>query len=303
MAHIKSIVVGKGSYGSIGDISVRRFADSVIATRKPGRKVGPSTFRQVLHQVHFANVMRAYTLLNQTAPNGRGMCEAFPERPSGRTNVNMFVKYNFAKEEVFAVVQRKEESVGGVLVPAPFVVTRGTLPSVCPFFTVAQEGEGRPAYIVTPATGLAPGGQTTMGLFYRVLAEVLEGMGVEVAQGDRLTFFVMAYRTVGVPETRVYAPRFVVDFWSEEALPGCMQALYDGHVAMDLSALLGIRGMGVDVAPVLGRDTDEGCAVSDSDFSDNMLSSEAYVSHVGEDRAVEAAGTYGYKEEPFLIDN
>lgn len=32
MAHIKSIVVGKGSYGSIGDITLRTSAGLVIAS-------------------------------------------------------------------------------------------------------------------------------------------------------------------------------------------------------------------------------------------------------------------------------
>lgn len=92
MAHIKSIVVDAGSYGSVGDITVRTIAGNVIASQKVSRRSGLFTYRQVLQQVRFANIMRAYSELNQSAPNGNGMYMAFPDRPEGLSNVNMFVR-------------------------------------------------------------------------------------------------------------------------------------------------------------------------------------------------------------------
>ena len=300
MAHIKSIVVGKGSYGSIGDVTVRTVGGSVIASQKISRKGGLSTFKQVLQQVRIANIMRGYTELNLSAPNGKGMYMAFPDRPEGLSNVNMFVRYNFAKAEVAALTQTKEEAAADLLVPAPFVVTRGTLPSIGSLFTLVQETETTAAYIVTPVTSITPGPQTTMGSFYEALSEALEALGAEIRQGDTLTFFVMSYKPTGAPATKIFAPQLVVDLASEETLPSYMERLSDGHLAFDLGELLGVSGFDFDFAPVLGRNSVNGYQVSNSEFTDNMLTSDAYLDHYGSEKEMLAALSYGYRDDPFL---
>ena len=300
MAHIKSIVVGKGSYGSIGDVTVRTVGGKVIASQKISRKGGLSTYRQVLQQIRMANVMRAYSELNQSAPNGNGMSQAFPDRPEGLSNVNMFMKYNYAKPEVYAITQTKEEAARDLLVPAPFVVTRGTLPEVSTNFTIQQEDEesSTAAAIITPAV-LTIGSTTTYGDLCTALMAVMP----EVRQGDALTFFVMSYKPLGAPATKIFAIQLIMDATSTELLVDIADLdieTVSGHAAININQTLLVSGFDYDFAVALGRNGANGYAVSDSQFTDNMLTSDSYQAHVGDTKEMEAALSYGFKEDPFL---
>lgn len=294
MAIIRSIVVGRGSKGSIGDVTVRTIAGRVIASQKVPKKTGLSTLAQVMHQVKLSNIVRAFSELNLTAPNGKGMYQAFPDRPNTLSNYNMFVKYNFAVPEVAAVSQSKEEAAADLLVPAPFIVTRGSLASIEAQFTVTQETESSDAYIVTPVTSVVPGPQTYLGDFYTALADF-----IDLRQGDTLTLFVMSYKPTGAPATKMFALQFIVDFDSTDALPDFFDTA-SGHLAIDVNTALGISGFNIDIAPVLGRNTANGYAVSNSQFTNNCLTSASYLAHSGDAKGMEAAASYGYKEDPFL---
>lgn len=294
MAIIRSIVVGRGSKGSIGDVTVRTIAGRVIASQKVPKKTGLSTLAQVMHQVKLSNIVRAFSELNLTAPNGKGMYQSFPDRPATLSNYNMFVKYNFAVPEVAAVSQSKEEAAADLLVPAPFIVTRGSLASIESQFTVVQETESSDAYIVTPVTTVTPGPATTLGHFFTALAGF-----IELRQGDTLTLFVMSYKPTGAPATKMFALQFIVDFDSTDALPDFF-GTEAGHLAIDVNTALGISGFNIDIAPVLGRNTANGYAVSNSQFTNNCLTSASYIAHSGDAKGMEAAASYGYKEDPFL---
>ena len=294
MAIIRSIVVGRGSKGSIGDVTVRTIAGRVIASQKVPKKTGLSTLAQVMHQVKLSNIVRAFSELNLTAPNGKGMYQSFPDRPATLSNYNMFVKYNFAVPEVAAVSQSKEEAAADLLVPAPFIVTRGSLASIEAQFTVTQETGSSDAYIVTPITSVTPGPQVTLGQFYTALADF-----IDLRQGDTLTLFIMSFKPTGAPATKMFALQFIVDFDSTEDLPDFFTAV-SGHVAIDVNTALGISGFNIDIAPVLGRNTANGYAVSNSQFTNNCLTSASYLAHSGDAKGMEAAASYGYKEDPFL---
>lgn len=300
MAHIKSIVVGKGSYGSIGDVTVRTVGGSVIASQKISRKGGLSTFKQVLQQVRIANIMRAYSELNQSAPNGNGMSQSFPGRSEGLSNVNMFVRYNFAEPAVAAITQTKEEAARDLLVPAPFIVTRGTLPEVSAYFTIQQENpeSSTAAAIIMPAV-LTIESTTTYG----DLCSALMAAMPEVRQGDALTFFVMSYKPAGAPATKVYAIQLIMDAASTDPLVDIVDLdieTVSGHAAININQTLLVSGFDYDFAAALGRNDANGYAVSDSQFTDNMLTSEAYMTHTGDIKEMEAALSYGFKEDPFL---
>ncbi len=294
MAIIRSIVVGRGSKGSIGDVTVRTIAGRVIASQKVPKKTGLSTLAQVMHQVKLSNIVRAFSELNLTAPNGKGMYQSFPDRPATLSNYNMFVKYNFAVPEVAAVSQTKEEAAADLLVPAPFIVTRGNLASIEAQFSVTQETESASAYIVTPVTSVTPGPQTTLGDFYTALADF-----IDLRQGDTLTLFIMSYKPLEGPSTKMFALQFIVDFDSTDVMPDFFDTV-SGHVAIDVNTALGIAGLNIDIAPVLGRNTANGYAVSNSQFTNNCLTSASYIAHSGDAKGMEAAASYGYKEDPFL---
>lgn len=71
-----------------------------------------------------------------------------------------------------------------------------------------------------------------------------------------------------------------------------------GHASINQTLL--VSGFQYDFAVALGRNDANGYAVSDSQFTDNMLSSEAYLTHIGDTKESEAALSYSFKEEPFL---
>lgn len=300
MAHIKSIVVGKGSFGSIGDITVRTVGGSVIASQKVSRKAGLGTLRQVMHQVKIANIVRGFSELNASAPNGKGMAQSFPDRPSNCNNCNMFVRANFGIPEVAAVAQTKEEAAGDLLVPAPFVVSRGTLSPVAPYFTLQQENPATSveAAIITPAV-LTITSTTTYGEFCSALMAVMH----ELRQGDALTFFVMAFKNTGTPNTKMFAVQMIMDAASSDPLTSFTDLIIEtasGHAAININDTLGVSGVTYDIAPVLGRNTPGGYAVCDAQFTTNCLSCEAYTTHTSAAKEMDAALSYGFREDPFL---
>lgn len=298
MAIIRSIVVGRGSKGSIGDVTVRTVAGRVVASQKIAKKGGLSTYRQVLHQISMANIMRAFTELNLTAPNGKGMYQSFPDRPAGMSNANMFVKYNFAEGNVAAVVQTKEEAAADLLFPAPFIVSRGTLAPIASQFAVVQESTSADAFILTPLTSFTPEPGTTMGDFFTALKEAMP----DLKEGDTITFFVMGYKDNEDPATKMYAIQLIVNSADDTPVTECgiTFGTSSGHFAIDITETLSVSGNKYDIAVVLGRNTANGYKVSDAQFTNNMLSSQAYIAHSSKAATELAALSYGYKEDPFL---
>ena len=51
---------------------------------------------------------------------------------------------------------------------------------------------------------------------------------------------------------------------------------------------------------MLGRNSVNGYQVSNSEFTDNMLTSDAYLDHFGSEKEMLAALSYGYRDDPFL---
>ncbi|MCQ2260368.1 MAG: hypothetical protein MJZ77_03130 [Bacteroidales bacterium] len=298
MAIIRSIVVGRGSKGSIGDVTVRTIAGRVVASQKAAKKTGLSTLRQVNHQIRIANIMQAFRELQLTAPNGKGMYQAFPDRPATLSNANMFVRVNFAEPTVAAVVQTKEEAAADLLFPAPFIVSKGTLAPIAPMFTITQEVEisDTPAYIVFPTTTLISS-TVTMGQVFTDLKTAMP----ELLEGDTVTFFVMSYKpdSASTPATKIYAIQFIVNSESTEEAANYFEN-NAGHLVLNLTEVLGVSGFQFDFAPVHGRNTATGYKVCDAQFTNNMLTAAAYTGHVGATKEQLAALSYGYKEDPFL---
>lgn len=228
------------------------------------------------------------------------MSQSFPDRPEGLSNYNMFIRYNFAQPPVAAIMQAKEEAAANLLVPAPFIVTRGALPELSSYFTIQQEDleSGTAVAIIMPAL-LTILLTTTYGHLCTALMAAMP----ELRQGDTLTFFVMSYKPAGAPATKVYAIQLIMDAASTDLLDSLSEIEFDtvgGHASININQTLLVSGFQYDFAVVLGRNDANGYAVSDSQFTDNMLSSEAYLTHIGDTKEMEAALLYGFKEDPFL---
>ena len=125
----------------------------------------------------------------------------------------------------------------------------------------------------------------------------------ELRDGDALTFFLMSYKAAGAPSTKISSIQLIMDAASTDPLASFTDLVIEtvsGHAAININDTLGISGFNYDIAPVLGRNTATGYVVCDSQFTTNCLTSDAYTTHVGGTKEMEAAISYGFKEDPFL---
>lgn len=291
MAKIRSIMFGVGSSGSIGDITVRTSKGQVVASQKIAPTKGKlGTRTQVVNQARMANIIQAFRTLNACG-NGRAMYQSFPGRDRKLSNANMFYRLNRANPLVSAVVQTKEMAERDTLIPAPFIVSRGSLAGLADMQALFSGTTGK--LTISLASGqTAP---TTIGALSTILLADYEGL----RPYDTITIFAMAYGTgtAGVVN-KIDAYQLIIDTASTDSLPSWITASSSTGIVFTLGTVE--EGLGLDVAVVQGRNTAEGYQVSDADFTNNMLTESVYTSNTGHRAEEDAAQSYGYKDNPYL---
>lgn len=277
MARIDSITIGKGR-GSLGNVTLRNVKGETIASQKVAKGsqlVG--TRSQVLQRVRWANLVLAFQGLNALG-DGKGMAQSFPQRPKNQSNFNAFLKANLADPAVGSVVLTKSESDSRFLVPAPFVVTNGSL---------------------TAPTALM--GTFTNGTFVMAGTNNFQNMGALSAaliadygfeEGDIVTFIGMNWTTTGA--TKFTSLQIVVNSNSTSALPSEITAAGVITVANASNSCAVI---------VRGRTGIDGYQVSPAQFPTTMVGSAPYSEHVGAAAETVAVDSYGYRQDPYLQAN
>lgn len=272
MAIIDAIGVGKAK-GSMGNVTYKTRKGLTIGSQKVSKgqqKVG--TYRQVTRRVMLSNLVTAYQRLNAIG-DGNGMHHAFPLRERGN-DFNGFVSKNMSKPSVAAVVLPKD--LGNVLVPAPFIVSRGNLLAPTDFQATFNAGK----YTMSGTNNFANMGE---------LAEaMIENYGFQ--QGDIVTIFAMSWGSSAMQSAAIRGYKFVIDTNSTESLPSYISAAGVFDVAPTTNS---------DAVIIRGRN-DNGYDVSDAEFSDAAMSSAAYIAYTGAVAGLTAVESWGYRSEPYL---
>lgn len=276
MGKTNSIALGKTS-GSVGNVTFRRGKNGEVITSQKISKgtqlVG--TQKQVGRRVILTNMVTAYQRLNATG-DGKGMHHAFPLLTRGN-NFNGFVAQNMAKPSVAAVCVPK--NMGNILVPAPFIISRGNLRAPAELQATFTAG----TFVMAGTNNFANMGDLSNAL--------INNYGF--SEGDTVTFFAMTYGSA-MQSATISSKQIFISSESTEALPSWIsaQGVFTVTTASNSDAVI-----------VRGRKSETGWAVSDAEFSDDCMTSEAYLAYTGHTAELTAIESWGYKSEPHLQSN
>lgn len=253
-----------------------------------GGRIG--TYNQVLRRVRWANLVAAYRALNAQG-NGNAMSQSFPSRPARVSNFNMFLRANLANPAVAAVSLAKSDVGAGFVAPAPFIVSRGTLPA--PSYHPALDADG--AISVGTLTA------TTLGYLSRWL---INRFGV--SDGDTLTFVDMNWPQGGVTAgagVKFITSQIVIDSSSNESIDGLSWVEITpgtGGAPPSVKLLVGNNVGGNAYVVIVGRPSAEGYLVSSSQFAEADLANSGYDTYSSDNQRAIAVASYGFKLNPYL---
>lgn len=287
MAIVNAVIVGR-SRGSVGNVTLRVAGGETIMSQKvtKGGRIG--TYNQVLRRVRWANLVAAYRALNAEG-NGNAMSQSFPARPARVSNFNMFMKANLANPAVAAVSLAKSDVGAGFVAPAPFIVSRGTLPT--PTYHPTLDADG--TFSVTQMTS------NNLGQLSRRLIALFG-----VSEGDTLTFVDMNWPVGGVTAgngVKFITSQIVIDTSSTESLPDWIEVV-SGTGGGPGSAKLAIGNNvgGNAYVVIVGRPSADGYLVSSSQFAEADLANSGYDTYSSDNQRAVAISSYGFKLDPYL---
>lgn len=163
----------RGKVGSL--VFARRLGQQITRAYNKTPK-DASTKSQVQQRVRMANVIAMYRAVKRIADH------SFEGVKPGQTSYNLFVKANLTNN---SVVLTKEAASFGACVVAPYLVSRGTLPSII------VQGTGADAVTNIAVGSLVINEETTIGAFSQ--AVVASNTGINY--GDQLTYLSIVQKT------------------------------------------------------------------------------------------------------------
>lgn len=162
--------------GKVGSLVFARRLGQQITRAYNGTPKDASTKSQVQQRVRLANVIAMYRAVKRVADH------SFEGVKPGQTSYNLFVKTNLSNN---SVVLTKEASSFGACVVAPYLISKGTLPSII------VQGTGADAVTNIAVGSLAINETTTIGAFSQ--AVVASNTGINY--GDQLTYVSIVQQT------------------------------------------------------------------------------------------------------------
>lgn len=162
--------------GKVGDlVFARRLGQQTTRAYNSSPK-DAKTRSQVTQRVKMANVIAMYRAL-------KNICNhSFEGLDVGQTSYSAFVKANLTGNKVSLT---KEAASFGACVVAPYLISRGSLPSI------QVEGTGADAVTNISVGGLTISGTTTIGQF----ADALVANNAGIEYGDQLTYVSLVQQT------------------------------------------------------------------------------------------------------------
>lgn len=267
--------------GKVGSLVFARRLGQQVTRAYNAKPKDAATLSQVQQRVRIANVVAMYRAIKSLANH------SFEGARGGQTSYNLFVQSNLKNNNV---VLTKEAAALGACVVAPYLVSRGTMPSV----TVS--GLGAEAVTNIAVGNLSIDGTTTIGAFADAL--VTNNSGIEY--GDQLTYLSLVQQTdsnTGYPvvTTQIYE---VVLRQGDSAklrtyMPEVATAVKNGLLAH--GELIGLGGF----CWILSRKNADG-SLSVSTQRIILTSQDVIQQYTGTTAMTNATGSYGFNSDPIL---
>lgn len=267
--------------GKVGDlVFARRLGQQTTRAYNSSPK-DAKTRSQVTQRVKMANVIAMYRAL-------KNICNhSFEGLDVGQTSYSAFVKANLTGNKVSLT---KEAASFGACVVAPYLISRGSLPSI------QVEGTGADAVTNIAVGGLTISGTTTIGQF----ADALVANNAGIEYGDQLTYVSLVQQTdansgypivvAGIYEVTLNSASTdkVRDF-----IPEVGSSVKNGFLAH--GALIGRGGF----AWILSR-KQPGASLMVSTQRLVLTSPDVYDQFATADANTRAISSYGFTMEPIL---
>ena len=267
--------------GKVGSLVFARRLGQQITRAYNAKPKDAATLSQMQQRVRIANVVAMYRAIKALANH------SFEGAKGGQTSYNLFVQSNLKNNNV---VLTKEAAALGACVVAPYLVSRGTMPSV----TVS--GLGAEAVTNIAVGNLTIDGTTTIGAFADAL--VTNNSGIQY--GDQLTYLSLVQQTdsnTGYPvvTTQIYE---VVLRQGDSAtlrtyMPEVATTVKNGLLAH--GALIGLGGF----CWILSRKNADG-SLSVSTQRIILTSQDVISQYTGSVAMTSATGSYGFNSDPIL---
>lgn len=267
--------------GKVGSLVFARRLGQQITRAYNAKPKDAATLSQVQQRVRIANVVAMYRAIKSLANH------SFEGAKGGQTSYNLFVQSNLKNNNV---VLTKEAAALGACVVAPYLVSRGTMPSV----TVS--GLGAEAVTNIAVGNLTIDGTTTIGAFTDAL--VTNNSGIQY--GDQLTYLSLVQQTdsnTGYPvvTTQIYE---VVLRQGDSAtlrtyMPEVATTVKNGLLAH--GKLIGLGGF----CWILSRKNADG-SLSVSTQRIILTSQDVISQYTGATAMTSATGSYGFNGDPIL---
>lgn len=206
----------RGKVGSL--VFARRLGQQVTRAYNANPK-DAATLAQTKQRVRLANVVNMYRATRLLTNH------SFEGAVGGQTSYNLFVRYNLGNN---SVVLTKEAASFGACVVAPYLVSKGTLPSI------QVQGLGADAVTNIVVGSLVINEETTIGAF----ADAVVANNPGINYGDQLTYLSLVQANdanTGYPV--VQAAIYEVTLHQGETgllrtyLPAVATAVHDGNLA------------------------------------------------------------------------
>lgn len=267
--------------GKVGDLVFARRLGQQTTRAYNSRPKDAKTRSQVTQRVKMANVIAMYRAL-------KNICDhSFESLNVGQTSYSAFVKANLTGNKVSLT---KEAASFGACVVAPYLISRGSLPSI------QVEGTGADAVTNIAVGGLTISGTTTIGQF----ADALVANNAGIEYGDQLTYVSLVQQTdanSGYPV--VVAGIYEVTLNSSSTdkvrdfIPEVGSSVKNGFLAH--GALIGRGGF----AWILSR-KQTGSSLMVSTQRLVLTSPDVYDEFATADANTRAISSYGFTMEPIL---
>lgn len=267
--------------GKVGSLVFARRLGQQITRAYNAKPKDAATLNQVQQRVRIANVVAMYRAIKSLANH------SFEGARGGQTSYNLFVQANLTGNNV---VLTKEAAALGACVVAPYLVSRGTMPSV----TVS--GLGAEAVTNIAVGSLSIDGTTTIGAF----ADALVGNNSGIQYGDQLTYLSLVQQTdsnTGYPVVTAQIYEVVLRQGDSATLrtymPEVATTVKNGLLAH--GALIGLGGF----CWILSRKNADG-SLSVSTQRIILTSQDVIQQYTGSAAMSSATGSYGFNSDPIL---
>lgn len=268
--------------GKVGSLVFARRLGQQITRAYNAKPKDAATKSQVEQRVRIANVVAMYRAIKALANH------SFEGAMGGQTSYNLFVQANLTNN---SVVLTKEAAALGACVVAPYLVSRGTMPSVI------VSGLGAEAVTNIAVGGLSIDESTTIGAF----ADAIIANNSGIQYGDQLTYLSLVQQTdsnTGYPV--VTAQIYEVTLHQGDSatlrtyMPAVATTVKNGLLAH--GELIGRGGF----CWILSRKNADG-SLSVSTQRIILTSQDVASQYIGTTAITKAIGSYGFNSDSILV--